>query len=401
MPLNNKQKELISEEALSEFDYQPLTRVVYGAGKVSEVGSLAQGLNCNHYLLVTDQGVRSAGHLKQVCDSLDASKIQYTIFDDVHPNPTTDDVARGLEVANANQIDGLIGLGGGSSMDCAKGINFLFSNGGEIKDYWGVGKATRKMLPMIAIPTTAGTGSEAQSFALISDAKTHHKMACGDKKAACKIAILDPELTLSMPSTVTAATGIDAISHAVETYVTNCRTVVSQMFSRQAWRLLAPGLSKVMESPDNLEARGAVLLGANLAGSAIENSMLGVTHSLANPLTSQYNITHGIAIGIMLPHVVRFNSRVVNELYGDLANDLQLCSAESPDAGNLLADYLADLVQRSGLPVCLKDLEVDPSRFGDLAEEAASQWTAQFNPHTVDIHSLKELYACAYESFVD
>jgi alcohol dehydrogenase class IV len=400
MPLNNKQKEFISEEMLSEFEYHPLTRVVYGPGTSSRIGTLADELSCNHYLLVTDHGLRDAGHLKQVCASLEKSEVRYTIFDDVHPNPTTEDVARGLKIAQENQIDGIIGLGGGSSMDCAKGINFLFSNGGKMQDYWGVGKAQHPMLPMIAIPTTAGTGSEAQSFALISDFKTHQKMACGDKKAACKIAILDPELTLSMPASVTAVTGIDAISHAIETHVTNSRTMLSQMFSRQAWRLLAPGLSTVLESPDNLEARGAVLLGANYAGCAIENSMLGATHALANPLTSQYKITHGIAIGIMLPHVIRFNSRVVSELYGELANDLQLCSVDSPEAGAVLADYVTDLVQKSGLPGNLRELDVDPHRFGDLAEEAKSQWTGQFNPHPVDIHSLKELYACAYEPFV-
>ena len=136
-----------------------------------------------------------------------------------------------------------------------------------------------------------------------------------------------------------------------------------------------------------------------MAGSAIENSMLGITHSLANPLTSHYNITHGIAIGIMLPHVIRFNARVVAESYAELANDLQLCSIDSPDAGMVLAEYITDLVQNSGLPGNLKELNVDPHRFGDLAEEAASQWTAKFNPHPVDIQSLKELYACAYESF--
>ena len=139
----------------------------------------------------------------------------------MHENPSTDDIAAGVEVARQFQPDLLVGLGGGSSMDCAKGINFLYTNGGQMKDYWGVGKAQQPMLPMIAVPTTAGTGSEAQSFALISDAQTHVKMACGDKKAACRVAILDPRLTLTQPPRVTALTGIDALAHALETLVTN------------------------------------------------------------------------------------------------------------------------------------------------------------------------------------
>ncbi len=196
-------------------------------------------------------------------------------------------------------------------MDCAKGINFLYTNGGQMQDYWGVGKAKRPMLPMIAVPTTAGTGSEAQSFALISDAQTHVKMACGDKKAACRVAILDPRLTLTQPPRVTALTGIDAVAHAVETYVTNKRNPISQVFSREAWRLLAANFGRVLEHPGDVTARGAMQLGACFAGLAIENSMLGAAHGLANPLTAHYGIPHGQAVGLMLPHVIRFNAAAV------------------------------------------------------------------------------------------
>src|SRR5919201_64522 len=174
------------------------------------------------------------------------------------------------------------------------------------------------MLPSIGIPTTAGTGSEAQSFALIADEQTHMKMACGDRKAAFHIAILDPEVTVSQPAKVTALTGIDAVSHALESYVTTKRNPVSQIFAREAWKLLEVNLEKVLTNPQDLEARGAMQMGAFLAGTAIENSMLGVCHACANPLTAHYGITHGLAIGIMLPHVIRFNARVVGELYADL-----------------------------------------------------------------------------------
>src|SRR5437588_2121207 len=209
-------------------------------------------------------------------------------------------------------------------MDCAKGINFLLTNGGAMADYRGFGKAARPMLPSIGIPTTAGTGSEAQSFALIADEKTHMKMACGDRKAAFRIAILDPEVTVSQPLKVTAVTGIDALSHALESYVTTRRNPLAQMFAREAWKLLEANLEVVLARPDDVEARGAMQVGAFLAGTAIENSMLGATHACANPLTAHYGITHGVAIGILLPHVVRFNAETVGPLYAELIEDAGL-----------------------------------------------------------------------------
>ncbi|MEK6262480.1 MAG: iron-containing alcohol dehydrogenase, partial [Planctomycetota bacterium] len=373
-------------DALAAFDFDPRTRVVFGAGTVARLGELTRELGGSRVLVVTDDGIERAGHVAKAVASLREAGLDVIVFKDVHPNPTTDDVDRGLAVAKSERIDFLVAVGGGSSMDCAKGINFLLTNGGQMQDYWGIGKATKPMLPSIAIPTTSGTGSEAQSFALIADAKTHMKMACGDKKAACRVAILDPALTLSMPASVTAATGIDAISHALESYVTTKRNPISQLFARRAWRLLATGFSEVMReteggsqesgvrgqhagsesngsapSPSTLHdqpstllaARGAMLLGSHLAGAAIENSMLGATHALANPLTAHYGITHGLAVGLMLPHVVRFNSPVVGSLYGKLAEDVALCEADNPSAGDYLAARVTSLVEASGSPTCL------------------------------------------------
>ena len=435
-------------DALASFDFDPRTRVVFGAGTVARLGELTRELGGSRVLVVTDDGIERAGHVAKTVASLREAGLDVIVFKDVHPNPTTDDVDRGLAVAKAERIDFLVAVGGGSSMDCAKGINFLLTNGGQIKDYWGIGKATKPMLPSIAIPTTAGTGSEAQSFALIADATTHMKMACGDKKAACRVAILDPALTLSMPASITAATGIDAISHALESYVTTKRNPISQLFARRAWRLLETGFSDVMRetgvrsqvnggndgrqtspltlalSPEDggegtggvsngsasspsplnpqpstlLAARGAMLLGSHLAGAAIENSMLGATHALANPLTAHYGITHGLAVGLMLPHVVRFNDAVVGSLYGKLAEDVGLCEADDPHAGDCLAARVTWLVEASGSPICLATCGVDRALLPQLAVEAAKQWTGTFNPREVDEASLLELYEAAFDS---
>src|SRR6202008_358627 len=193
-------------------------------------------------------------------------------------------------------------------------------------------------LPMMAVPTTGGTGSEAQSYALIADPETHLKMACGDSKATFRVAILDPKLTLSQPAAVTAATGYDAISHAIETLVTTRKTALSECFSREAWRLLNPNYERILREPGNLEARGAMLIGAHFAGLAIENSMLGAAHACAPPLTAHYNLPHGVAIALLLAHVVRWNGTVARRDYDDL------------HAGDLVR-RLRDLAELAGLPM--------------------------------------------------
>ncbi|MEZ0387766.1 MAG: iron-containing alcohol dehydrogenase, partial [Verrucomicrobium sp.] len=293
---------------LNAFDHHPRTRLIFGPGTLEQLGSLAAGLNGKRVLLVSDPGIVKAGHAGRAIASLEAAGLAVQLFDQVHENPSTRDVAECVTAAAAFDTDLIVGLGGGSSMDTAKGCNFILTNGGRMQDYWGVGKATKAMLPLIAVPTTSGTGSECQSFALISDEETHVKMACGDLKAAAAVAILDPELTVSQPARVTAVTGIDAIAHALETAVTKKRNAVSALYSLEAFRQLSSGFERVLQNPSDLEARSAMLLGAAFAGTAIENSMLGAAHSCANPLTAEYGIVHGQAVGLMLPHIIRFNA---------------------------------------------------------------------------------------------
>ena len=288
------------------------------------------------------------------------------------------------------KIDSIIALGGGSSLDCAKGINFVLTGGGTMRDYWGYGKAREPMLPMIGIPTTAGTGSDGQSYALISDAETHVKMACGDPKASFKIAILDPRLTVTMPPALTAITGYDALSHAVESYVTKKRSPLSQMLAREAWGLLESNYERVLNDPGDLEARGAMLLGSFYAGLSIENSMLGATHACANPLTKNYGTTHGIAISVMLPHIVRWNASVVNGMYAELNRVARLSNGTHP--GVRLAKRLAELAQIGALPDSLTALKISKSELPKLAEEAATQWTGSFNPRDWSVEGAMEVY---------
>jgi alcohol dehydrogenase len=382
---------------MQPFDFQLRTRVVFGPGELNRLGELTSELG-KRVLLVSDPGIVAAGHVRRGMDSLQSAGLEVQLYDGARENPTTDNIDDGLAVAKEFEPQVIVGLGGGSSMDCAKGINFVYTNGGTMHDFHGVGRATQPMLPMVAVPTTSGTGSEMQSFALISDAKTHVKMACGDKKASCRIAILDPELTLTQPTAVTALTGVDAISHAIETYVTKRRNPISLHYSREAWRLLAGNFETVLNNPDDLEARSAMQLGAAYSGVAIENSMLGAAHALANPLTATYGIAHGQAVGMMLPHVVRFNGVDYDPWYQELltAGAGIAGMPDSSTGAEGLASFLTKLVMAAGLNIKLDQSGVENEKIGVLAEAASQQWTGTFNPRVVDQSSLQSIYQNAF-----
>jgi alcohol dehydrogenase len=386
---------------LASFDYAPRTRIVFGPGCVQRVGALAREFEVRRVLLVTDPGLVAAGHAARVQAILQESQLKVAVFDQVCENPTTRCADAALETARELGAEALIGLGGGSALDTAKACNFLLTNGGRLQDYWGVGKASKPMLPLLAIPTTAGTGSECQSAALITDEVTHQKMACLDPKAAPRIALLDPELTLSQPGPVTAHTGVDAIAHAVESAVTKRRNPLSLMHAHQAFQLLVPALPQVVSQPHNLAARSRMLLGAALAGCAVETSMLGATHSAANPLTAHFGIPHGEAVGLLLPAVVRFNSQSAEArlAYAQLASAPEIaCVSEGLEpAVEALIQHLDFLLNTAGFPASLAAHGVKPEDLPGLAAEAAGQWTAAFNPRPVTAQDFAALYRQALE----
>jgi alcohol dehydrogenase len=381
------------------FDFHLRTRVVLGDGALAQLGDLARQLAFGRTLIVADRGIVATGLAQRAAASLDAAGIASHTFDGFDPNPDSAMVEAGRDRAAMFSIDSIVAIGGGSSLDCAKGINFLLTNGGTMRDYRGYGKAAQPMLPSIGVPTTAGTGSEAQSYALISDTETHAKMACGDPKAAFRIAILDPELTLTQPRPVAAIAGYDAISHAVESYVTTRRNEMSDLFARDAWTRLDRWYERVLGTPADGRARGAMLLGAHQAGIAIEQSMLGGAHACANPLTARYGTTHGIAVAVMLPHVVRWNATHVGDRYEELLRSSFGRAApgvHGPAAGEQLAARLEALARAGELPRTLRHLGVPREDFAALAADAATQWTGTCNPRPFDAAAALELYERAY-----
>ena len=380
---------------MNAFDFQSHTRVVFVNGAIEGLGNAARDLGMRRTLLVSDRGLVACGHVELAAKFLTAAGIEVIHFHEFDVNPDTRMIEAGSAFAAPFEVDSIIGLGGGSSMDCAKGINFLLTNGGRMQDYVGFGKASKPMLPMIGVPTTAGTGSEVQSYALISDAETHVKLACGDPKAAFRLAILDPALTISQPYHVTATAGFDAIAHAVETYVCTRRNPISELYSREAWRLLESNYERVLDHPDDIEARGAMQLGAYYAGVAIENSMLGAAHACANPLTRNYGLEHGVALALMLPAVVRWNAPVVADRYAELLT-ISNRKSSNGDPSKTLADRLEDLIKTGSLPEKLSRDVVPLADLPLLATDASEQWTASYNPRHVDVAGALEIYKAAY-----
>lgn len=382
------------------FDFAPRTRIVFGSGVLERLGELAAEAGGHHVLLVTDRGISRAGHVDRAEGLLAASGLACARFEGVIENPTESTVEACANFARDREIDLIVGLGGGSSLDTAKGCNFLLAGGGRMRDYWGIGKARGEMRPLIAIPTTAGTGSECQSYALICHEETHAKMACGDRRATPAIALLDPELTRTQPPRVAACTGIDALAHALESAVSRRAGPISQMLSREAFSHISAGLRGVFCDDDDRGARSKLLLGASLAGLAIENSMLGAAHASANPLTARYGTTHGQAVGWMLPAVIRFNGAVPDAAaeYGRL---LRAAGYEwDGNATEELARLVEDFLAMGGLAEAPEHVAASEADWQTLAVEAATQWTGQFNPRALGPADFAGLYRARFEQAV-
>ena len=330
------------------FASRPAPRLIFGPGKLRELPEAVRGLGGTAVFVVSDPGVARAGHLDAALRLLADAGLPAAAFAESRENPTESDTATCRDAAHAHRFDCIVAIGGGSSLDTAKACNFLLTNGGAMRDYHGYGKASRPLLPLIAIPTTAGTGSETQSYALISRDGSHEKMACGDPKALPAVAILDPDLTSTLPHGAALLSGVDALTHAIESAVCTKANPVSSGHAEEAFRHIAAAIDRVVDGRPTADDRAHMLLGAALAGSAIENSMLGAAHASANPLTARLGIVHGRAVATMLPHVMRFNATVPAAAAGYDRLDSRLRGLGVTDLS--LQAWIEALVQRCHFP---------------------------------------------------
>ena len=361
-------------------------RVRFGPGEASRIGDEAVALGARRVFVLTDPGIVAAGHVARAETSLRDAGLQVAVWNGVRENPTSSVMSAAAESAREFGPDMLVGLGGGSSMDVAKGVNFLLAGGGRMEDYHGTGKGRGTPLPSIGVPTTAGTGSEAQSYALVCRDEDGVKMACGDRRMRFRAVILDPSLTVSMPREVASLSAIDAVSHAIESYATRNGNPLSRALAAEAWRTIDRAFETSLDDPVDETARGRMLIGAYLAGCAIEASMLGAAHASANPLTARHGVPHGAAVALMLPVVIRFNGQRHAAMYEAL-------DARGPDS---LAARVEALRATARLPARLRDVDIPRAALPSLAADATEQWTGRHNPRPVDREDLVRLYEEAW-----
>jgi alcohol dehydrogenase class IV len=374
------------------------TVVHYGEGKLSELGSILRLLNASKVLVVTDRGIIASGIGERCKKAILSEPIEFVLFDGVEPNPTTDCVEHGLITARKETIHCIVAIGGGSSIDAAKAINVLLTNGGQVADYCGLNRIKKKGFPLIAIPTTAGSGSEMSSYMLISDSKTHQKLVCSAPQIIPDVAILDPTLTVSLPISVTIESGVDALSNGIESYVSKLANPYSEVFSLRSIEILAQNIVRVCKEPVNLSARGQMLIGSNIGALAIHLSSIGAAHSMANPLTKHFNVRHGIAVGMVLPYVMLFNASSQPQKYKQIALALGARLEGREDDLTLSRKgvmRLRELLDQLSLPANLAEMGVREEMIPVMAQEALTQLSLNYNPVKPNLEQMTNLFRSA------
>ena len=380
------------------FTFTTVKTVISESGSSARLGEIAAGLGITRALIVTDPGIVKFGLLEPALASLQAANIPVTIYSDVVADPPEAKVLDSLNLARDAGIDGVIGLGGGSSMDVAKVIALLTNSAQTLPEVYGVGNARGARLPLIQVPTTAGTGSEVTPIAIITTGETT-KTGIVSPLLYADVALLDSDLTLGLPPAVTAATGIDAMVHAIEAYTSKIRkNPYSDVLAREALRLLAANLVTVVEDGQNREARQAVLFGAMLAGQAFANAPVAAVHALAYPLGGHYHISHGLSNSLVLPAVLRFNLPAAAPLYAELMTVLEP-EAEGTEAelARAFVEAMTAQITAVGLPQRLRDLNVPEADLPMLARDAmAQQRLLVNNPRTVSEADALAIYQEVY-----
>ena len=376
---------------MSTYYFLP-TRNVFGEGAVNEVGDLMLSLNAHSAMIVTDKFLASSGMADRIVEILAKSDIKAVVFDGAEPNPTDKNVEAGVDFFQHHECEAIISLGGGSSHDCAKGIALVASNGGKIHDYEGIDKASKDLMPLLAINTTAGTASEITRFCIITDTSRKVKMAIVDWRVTPKVAVNDPELMKGMPPSLTAATGMDALTHAIEGYITKGACTISDMFHLEAIRLISENLRGAVQ---NTEAgREGMALGQYIAGMGFSNVGLGIVHSMAHGLSALYDTPHGVACAIILPTGLEYNKSVAGERYRAVGKAMgvegidAMTAEEAADATIAAVKKLSEDV---GIPTNLKGiLKEEDVQF--LAESAFADACCPGNPRDTSVEEIAELY---------
>ncbi|CAI1096124.1 L-threonine dehydrogenase [Serratia quinivorans] len=353
-----------------------------GSGCLNEAANTMKQQGLRHALIVTDKVLNNIGVVAQVQQLLAAQQIESCVYDGTHPNPTTLNVKQGLALLQEHRCDCVVSLGGGSPHDCAKGIALVATNGGEIKDYEGVDRSAKPQLPMIAINTTAGTASEMTRFCIITDEARHIKMAIVDKHVTPILSVNDPHLMAGMPKGLTAATGMDALTHAIEAYVSSAANPITDACALKAVTMIAESLRDAVADGSNMQARENMAYAQFLAGMAFNNASLGYVHAMAHQLGGFYDLPHGVCNAVLLPHVQEFNARVCAPRLKDIAvaMGLEVKHLNDPQGAAACIAAIRLLAKDVGIPAGLLDLKVKEQDFDTLAANALKDACGFTNP---------------------
>ncbi|MFC5711522.1 iron-containing alcohol dehydrogenase [Thalassorhabdus alkalitolerans] len=369
-----------------------------GVGAVNEAGERIKNLGMKKSLIVTDEGLYNMGVADDVANIIKAAGVDVEIFPGSEPNPTDLNVAAGLEVYESSGCDSIVSLGGGSSHDCAKGIGLVASNGGRIHDYEGVDQSTNPLPPLVAINTTSGTASEMTRFCIITDTERKVKMAIVDKHTTPKISINDPILTVKKPAGLTAATGIDALTHAVEAYVSTDATPITDACALQTMRLVSKYLRAAVANGEDIEARNQMSYAQFLAGMAFNNASLGYVHAIAHQFGGIYNFPHGVCNAILLPHVERFNLMSKPERFADIAEALgeNIEGLSKRAAAEKAIEAIETLCKDVGIPDGFAEMGAKEEDIETLAIHAMNDACALTNPRKATLDEIKQIVAASY-----
>ncbi|OBW93986.1 alcohol dehydrogenase [Gallibacterium genomosp. 3] len=383
---------------MSTYYFLP-TRNVFGEGAVNEVGDLMLSLDAHSVMIVTDKFLAKSGMADQVVAILAKSNIKSVVFDGAEPNPTDKNVEAGVDFFKHHDCEGIISLGGGSSHDCAKGIALVASNGGRIHDYEGIDKATKDIMPLLAINTTAGTASEITRFCIITDTSRHVKMAIVDWRVTPKVAVNDPELMKGMPPSLTAATGMDALTHAIEAYVSSAANPLTDAAALKAIEMIYRYLPKAVANGDYMHARDKMAYAQYLAGIAFNNASLGYVHAMAHQLGGYYNLPHGVCNAILLPYVEEFNIIGNMNRFRDIAEAMGINTKNmtTTAAAQACIDAIKLINRQIGIPANLRELGVKPEDFEVMAQNAQKDVCCLTNPRKATTAQVIEIYRRAYE----
>lgn len=365
-----------------------------GVGSVKEVGNLSKNLGSKKVLIVTDAFLEKIGMAEQVKGILEEAGLKAVIFGGAEPNPTDKNVEAGFEIWKKEKCDGLVSLGGGSSHDCAKGIGLVASNGGKIHDYEGIDQSKNPFVPYVAINTTAGTASEMTRFCIITDSSRKIKMAIVDWRVTPGASINDPELMVGMPPSLTAATGMDALTHAVEAYVSTAATPLTDSAALMAIKLVAKYLPKAVANGSDMNAREQMSFAQFLAGMAFNNASLGYVHAMAHQLGGFYNLPHGVCNAILLPHVSKFNIIGNAERFADIAEAMgqNISGLSVNEAAQKAIDAIVALSVSVGIPTGLDALGVKEKDLEEMATNAKKDACQLTNPRTATLAEVVQIF---------